>query len=250
MAPPLTEICVESLCRAVAADRGGADRIELCLDLSSGGVTPSAHVMRSVRRDVRIPIHVLIRPSSDHDVSSDADFEIMKREIAQAKELGMDGIVLGILEKSGQVDRKRTATLVKLADPLPVTFHRAFDSCPDLPAALEAVIESGAQRILTSGGKSRATDGLAALSRLVSSAGNRIAIMPGGGVRAANVQLILRATGAREIHTSLVVANSHHNRPSRSGRRPAEPDGADFEARVRRFVQVARSQSSDPVCRT
>lgn len=244
---PVLEICVESLSWAAASDRGGASRIELCSDLSSGGVTPSAQLMRDVRRGVRIPIHVLIRPSSDGDVASGSDFETMKREIAQAKELGMDGIVLGILENTGQVDRRRTEILVKLADPLPVTFHRAFDSCRDLPAALEAVIESGAQRLLTSGGKQRVTDGLATLSKLVSSAGNRIAIMPGGGVRAANVQRILRETGAREIHTSLVVANSHPDRSPSAARKSADRDGADFEARVRKFVQVAQATSSAAV---
>jgi copper homeostasis protein len=248
MAPPLIEICVESLSRAVAAERGGADRIELCADLASGGVTPNAELMREVRRRVRIPIHVLIRPSSKDDFCSDSELETMQREISLAKELGMDGVVLGVLEKTLQVDRKRTSTLVKLAEPLPVTFHRAFDLCSDLPSALEAVIKTGAQRILTSGGKARISDGLAAAAALVSAAQDRIAIMPGGGVRAGNVQRILQSTGAREIHTSLVVSESKGRQGSRRPGKRSERDAAEFEARVRKFVQVVQAGSPRAVC--
>ena len=199
------EICVESVERAVAAERGGADRIELCSDLISGGVTPSEHLMSAARRGVHIPIHVLIRPRAGDFVYSRAEFETMKREIQAAKDLGMDGIVVGLLDEYMQVDRERTSSLINLASPLPVTFHRAFDSCRDLTASLQAVIETGATRILTSEGKEQAANAPASLAELVARAGSRIAIMPGGGVRANNVERILRETGAQEIHTSLGV---------------------------------------------
>jgi copper homeostasis protein len=197
------EICVESLDCATAAERGGADRIELCRDLSSGGVTPDVELMQAVRRQVRIPIQVLIRPRPGDFSYSEHEFETMKRDIRVAKELGMDGIVLGLLDETLQVDRERTSILVELAHPLPVTFHRAFDSCKDLAASLEAIVETGARRILTSGGKERVTEGLATLRGLVASAGERIVIMPGGGIRGSDVQRILRETSAREIHSSL-----------------------------------------------
>jgi copper homeostasis protein len=147
----------------------------------------------------------------------------MKREIQAAKDLGMDGIVVGLLDEYMQVDRERTSSLIKQASPLPVTFHRAFDSCRDLTASLQAVIETGATRILTSGGKEDATKGIASLAELVARAGSRIAIMPGGGVRANNVERILRETRAQEIHTSLGVPATAGNAGSRD----------EFEVKVR-----------------
>lgn len=199
----LVEICVESVDHAVAAESGGADRIELCSDLSCGGVTPSQELMLATRQQVRIPIHAMIRPRSGNFSYSAHEFETMKHEIDVAKEIGLDGIVLGLLDKNMQVDHARTRALAQLAHPLPVTFHRAFDLCPDLTAALEAVIEAGTKRILTSGGKARALDGLVNLAHLITTAGDRIVIMPGGGIRLANVERTVRSTGAREIHTSL-----------------------------------------------
>ena len=201
----LIEICVETVAHAIAAENGGADRIELCSDLSSGGVTPNVALMQAAREQVRIPIYGMIRPRAGNFVYSDSDFETMKHEIQVAKEIGLDGVVLGLLDQTNamHVDRERTSALVQHAHPLPVTFHRAFDLCADLDDALEAVIATGAIRILTSGGKSQAADGLTNLEHLVTIAAGRIGIMPGGGVRVENAQTILRRTGAREIHSSL-----------------------------------------------
>jgi len=199
----LLEICVESVEYAAAAERAGADRIELCSDSPCGGVTPDATLMRAVRQRLWIPIHILIRPRSGDFCYSEHEFEIMKRDIAVAKEIGLSGIVLGVLDPSSRVDQERTRALVKWAHPLPVTFHRAFDKCADLTAATEAVVTAGAKRILTSGGAVCAVDALVTLTHLVALAGDRIVIMPGGGVRCANIERILRSTGAREIHTSL-----------------------------------------------
>ncbi|MGA7906692.1 MAG: copper homeostasis protein CutC [Candidatus Sulfotelmatobacter sp.] len=230
------EICVESVDHAGAAERGGADRIEFCSDLPSGGVTPNAALMRAVRRGIRVPVHVLIRPRSGDFVYSDSEFEAMKRDIEVAKDLGMDGIVVGLLDEAGQVDRKRTGILVNLAHPLPVTFHRAFDLSQDLHVSLGAVIQTGAVRILTSGGKARVTDGLSTLADLVAAAGDRIVIMPGGSIRASNVRRILQQTGAREVHTSLGTSREpgNHN--------PALPEAdrtlEEFEARVRKVRRL------------
>jgi len=201
----LIEICVETVAHAIAAQHGGADRIELCSDLSSGGITPSVALMRAAREQVRIPIVGMIRPRAGNFIYSDSEFETMKHEIQLAKEIGFDGVVLGLVDQTDamHVDRERTRALVHHAHPLPVTFHRAFDLCADLNDALESVIATGAMRILTSGGKSQAADGLANLEQLVTTAAGRIGIMPGGGVRVENAEPILRRTGAREIHSSL-----------------------------------------------
>ena len=246
---PLLEICVESAERAAAAERGGADRIELCSDLSSGGVTPNPTLMRAARRSVRVPIHVLIRPRLGDFVYSNSDFAAMKGDIQVAKEAGMDGIVLGLLDKTREVDRERTSVLIKLAHPLPVTFHRAFDRCRDLTAALQAVIETGAIRILTSGGKARGTDGISTLADLVAKAGDRIVIMPGGSIRASNVQHILRGTGAREIHSSLATSRDS-GKPEIHGavRRGVGDGSAEFEARVRKVRRLIEALSSDASC--
>jgi copper homeostasis protein len=201
------EICVESVDHAVAAERGGAHRIELCTDLASGGITPSAELMRTVRRQVRIPIHVLIRPRAGDFCYSGSELEIMRNDIRAAKQLGMDGVVLGILQKNGRVDVERTKALVKLAHPLPATFHRAFDASGDFDASLEEVIQTGASRILTSAGQTRATEGLQTLVRLVQKAGERILIMPCGGINSGNVVDIVKTTLAQEVHSSAGTSN-------------------------------------------
>jgi copper homeostasis protein len=243
----ILEICVESVNRAVAAEQGGADRIELCRDLYSGGVTPSAATMQAARRQVRIPIHVLIRPRSGDFLYSDREFESMKGDIGMAKEVGMDGIVLGLLDKNGQVDRERTRVLVKLAHPLPVTFHRAFDLCQDLNASLHAVMEAGATRLLTAGGKTGVSNGVSTLAGLIAAAGEHIVIMPGGGIRASNVERILCQTGAREIHTSLSTPHkptNHGSQFAEGTRRRRDRDAAEFEARVRKFRRLIESFSA------
>lgn len=208
------EICVESVDHAVAAERGGAHRIELCSDLSSGGITPSAGLMQTARRHVHVPIHALIRPRAGDFCYSDHEFEIMRNDIHAAKHFGINGVVLGILHNNGRVDVERTKTLVELARPLPVTFHRAFDASGNLETLLEDVIQTGASRILTSGGKPRATDALATLARLAQAASGRILLMPCGGINSKNVVRIVRTTFAHEFHTS--VGTSHPGSTSKA----------------------------------
>jgi copper homeostasis protein len=208
------EICVESVDHAVAAERGGAHRIELCCDLSSGGITPSAGLMQTARRHVNVPIHVLIRPRAGDFCYSDREFETMREDIHAAKQAGINGIVLGILQEDTRVDIERTKILVKFAHPLPVTFHRAFDLAKNQAVALEEVVQTGASRILTSGGEARATDALAILRYLAHAAKDRVLIMPCGGINSANIVRILQTTSAREIHTSL---GTSHSRSARNG---------------------------------
>ncbi|HLZ11238.1 MAG TPA: copper homeostasis protein CutC [Candidatus Acidoferrum sp.] len=200
---PLLEISVESLSSAIAAERGGAHRIELCEYLAVGGVTPSADLMRKTRAAVKLPIFAMIRPRDENFVYSASELSQMRRDIELAKSCKMDGIVLGILHNDNTIDVEQTLALVKIASPLPVTFHRAFDETPHLHAALEAVIQTGATRILTSGGKRTAADGAAALADLVALAASRIIILPGGGINAANFAHIIRITRAHEFHSGL-----------------------------------------------
>lgn len=199
----LLEITVEDLPAAEAAERGGADRIELCAELPAGGVTPPDSLIRAVRQAVRVPVFSMIRPRAGNFVYSAAEFDDMKAQTARARSLGMDGVVFGILDAAGGVDVPRTRDLVGLAGPLPVTFHRAFDETMDLALALEQAVAAGARRILTSGGRRSAAEGLDSIADLVRRAGERILIVPGGGIQAKNLERVVRETGAREFHSGL-----------------------------------------------
>lgn len=200
---PLLEISVESLASAIAAERGGAHRIELCSDLSIGGITPTAELMRNARAAVKVPIFAMTRPRGGNFVYSGSELAQMRRDIELAKSCKMDGLVLGILHANHTVDKERTRELVRIASPLPVTFHRAFDETPNVHAALEAIIQTGATRILTSGGKRSAQLGAAALADLVVAAADRIIILPGGGINTSNFAEVIRATRAHEFHSGL-----------------------------------------------
>lgn len=199
----LLEITVESLDTALAAERGGADRIELCADLIHGGLTPAVATMKKVHEELEIPLFPIIRPRAGNFVYSESEFTSMKRAISAARDLGVDGVVCGLLRADGGVDVERTAELVQWARPLEVTFHRAFDEAPDLLQALEDVIEAGATRVLTGGGATSAMQGAGVLQKLVKVAGKRIVIMPGGGLNASNIDRIMAETNAVEFHSGL-----------------------------------------------
>lgn len=198
----LVEICVDSVESATVAEAAGAGRIELCSALSEGGVTPSAGLIESVRRNIGIKVHVLIRPRGGDFLYSDNDFSVMRRDIDIAGEHGADGIVTGILNRDGTVDIERTAVLTEYASPMNVTFHRAFDLCRDPKKALEDIISAGAELILTSGQARTAIEGAGLIKTLVKEAGNRISIMPGGGIDEYNIALLAGTTGAAEYHLS------------------------------------------------
>jgi len=196
------EVCIDSVESAIAAERGGASRVELCSDLLEGGITPGAGLIASVRRHIAIDLFVMIRPRGGDFCYTGPEFEVMQEEIGQARRLGANGVVLGVLDEEGCVDLGRTRQLVDLAVTLPVTFHRAIDMTPDIMAALEAVIATGASRVLTSGGEPDASLGKGAIARLFEAAKGRISIMPGGGVSAENIAGLAEATGASEFHSS------------------------------------------------
>jgi copper homeostasis protein len=199
----LIEVCVDSIASALAAERGGAQRVELCSDLLEGGITPSLGLLEAVRSTISIALHSIIRPRGGDFCYSDEEFRIMQRDIEIAKRAGVEGVVVGVLEPSGRVDIFRTRQLVDIARPLSLTFHRAFDVSADLRRSLEAVCETGADRILTSGGEQDSLRGIETIAQLVSLAGERIKIMAGGGINARNVAQILERTRVREIHVGL-----------------------------------------------
>lgn len=202
----LFEAAVESLEGALAAERAGADRIELCVNLDSGGTTPSSTLIDVVVRDARIPVFVLVRPRAGDFVYTEQEIDSMTREISRAKSRGVAGIVTGALNPDGTVDMEHTRALVSAAGELPVTFHRAIDSTANLAEALEQVIDAGASRILTSGGAATAHEGAAAIASLVDHAGCRISIVAGGGIRDHNVRDVVRLTRATEIHSRFLDA--------------------------------------------
>lgn len=197
------EICVDSLSSAISAEKGGADRIELCDNLVVGGTTPSAAMVELARKYLTIGIHVLIRPRSGDFCYSPLEWEVMKRDIEIAKSLGVNGIVTGVLRPNGEIDVDMMKEILQLARPLTVTFHRAFDMTRDPLEALDTLISLGVERVLTSGQKSKAILGVDLIRQLVQRAQNQIIIMPGVGISAANVKDIIANTGVKEVHMSL-----------------------------------------------
>jgi len=194
------EICIDSVDSAIASQEAGADRVELCDNLIEGGTTPSYGTISSARNNISIGLNVIIRPRGGDFLYTDIEYDIMRRDIDICGECGVDGIVIGLLRPNGKVDVERTAMLIEFAHPLPVTFHRAFDVCVDPMKGLEDIIAAGACRILTSGQKDKAPDGVELIKQLVDKAKNRIIIMPGSGIDESNISWIAEATKAKEFH--------------------------------------------------
>lgn len=187
---------------ALIAAASGVDRIELCADFAEGGVTPSAGMLAFLKEAIAIPVFVMIRPRGGEFVYTTEELDVMKRDIGVLQSLGADGFVFGALTTDGEVDRTSCKALVKAAGASPCTFHRAFDVAADPKSALEAIVDLGFRRILTSGAANRAGEGLDAIARSVEQADNRLIVMPGGGLEARDVRRLLRQCELTEVHAS------------------------------------------------
>lgn len=196
------EICCFNIQSALIAQAAGAQRVEFCASPSEGGTTQSHGAIRSARENLHIQLYPIIRPRGGDFLFSALEFEIMMRDVTLCKQIGCDGVVIGMLHGDGTIDKKRSTRLIELAYPMGVTFHRAFDWSKDPHQALEDIIEIGCERILSSGQKQSALEGAGLLGELVQQAADRIIIMPGSGIRAKNILEIKEKTGAVEFHSS------------------------------------------------
>ncbi len=201
--PFIIEIATSDFLTTKSAVEGGADRIELCANLAEGGTTPSYGHIRQCREAFEVLIYPIIRPRGGDFLYNKEEFEIMLQDVKLCKELGCDGVVIGLLNSNGSIDIKRTAVLVEAAYPLGVTFHRAFDRCRDPFEAIEQLIGIGCERILTSGQKPAAPEAIEVIAQLNKTADERIIIMPGSGVRKENIKMLAEQTGCVEFHSSL-----------------------------------------------
>lgn len=199
----IIEIATSDFVTTQSAVNGGADRIELCANLAEGGTTPSFGTIKQCRASFSVSLYPIIRPRGGDFLYTGDEFEIMLQDVKLCKQLGCDGIVIGLLNSNGTIDVKRTSALIDAAYPLGVTFHRAFDRCIDPFVALEQLIEIGCERILTSGQKPSVVDGVDLVAELNKKAGERIIIMPGSGVRKENIKMLAAKTGCTEFHSSL-----------------------------------------------
>jgi len=228
----LLEVCLEGIDSALAAQDGGAQRIELCAGLVEGGTTPGRGLMSLARARLKLAIHAIIRPRGGDSCYSEAEFSVMQEDIRCARELGMDGVVIGVLNPDGQIDTARTAALVELARPLSVTFHRAFDHTPDPFAALEDLAAAGVDCVLTSGQAATALEGLALITRLQQAAAGRLQVMPGAGIDIHNAAEIIRRSGVRQIH---IGGGAADRIPEQAQiRNPAVPLSASDQGFIRR----------------
>ncbi len=219
----ILEVCVDTFEGARAAIAGGAARIELCASLSEGGLTPSAGLMRAAG-DLNVPCYAMIRPRSGLFKFSEAEIEIMLSDIQTARQARLAGVVLGVQDKSGGLDKDVLARLVDAAGDLGTTLHRVVDVVPDPLEALDIAIELGFERVLTSGAQPFAPDGVGLIKQMAERASQRIKVMPGCGITAENVAGVIAATGATEIHAACI--------------RPAAgyPAFSDFDPPGGRFV--------------
>jgi len=241
---------VDSVASSLAAERGGAHRLELCDALFDGGTTPSAGMIAACKAVVSIPVFVMIRPRGGGFVYSDEERDVMRRDVVVARELGADGIVIGGLRHDGTVDVALVRLLVDVAHALPVTFHRAFDFTSDFEASLESLIDAGVQRVLTSGGAPTAAEGATVIASLVRQAGSRSIVIAGGGIREENVRSVVSLCGVKEVHVRLTRLTGGEGVPAQGALRIRKPlpdvDTAweeTDEQRVRSFVGAVATLS-------
>ncbi len=199
---------------AIIAQQNGADRVELCDGIEVGGITPNAEIVKQAREVLSIDLYVMIRPRGGNFVYSEKEFQQMQMTVLILKRLKVDGFVFGILNEDNSINLEQNKTLVELAQPFPSTFHRAFDEVENAFESLEQIIDCGFKTILTSGQKPNVTEGVNRLSELVKAANNRIIIMPGGGLRSSNIEIIQQNTKAVFYHSSAIIDRSETANPN------------------------------------
>lgn len=233
------EVCAFSVQSVINAHKAGAYRVELCSNYPEGGTTPSAGMIELARKSSSIKINVLIRPRGGDFLYSGLEFETIIKDITIAKQLGADGIVTGILDSGGKIDKEKMKEVIKTSAPLPVTFHRAFDCSSDPFEAMESLIELGAARILSSGTKATASEGKELLAMLVENARGRIIIMPGSGIDSSNIKDIARTVKAGEYHLSgKSIITSRMNYVNNEINFSSFPSGGYIESDEYRIKQV------------
>jgi copper homeostasis protein len=251
----LLEVTVESVAGARAALAGGAGRLELCTGLAQGGLTPSAGLLAEVSEAVSLPLFVLIRPRPGDFLYDAGDLAVMRRDIVESARHGADGVVIGALDGSGAVDRVMVRALIEAARPMAVTFHRAVDVARDLDEALDALLDLGVERVLSSGQARTAEEGIPVLARMVRKDPARLTVIAAGGVRAANARRIVAETGVREIHSSAAVPRSvmHPGREGITLGRAGDEGGLDGQetdaAMVAAIVAQLRDQGAQRTSR-
>lgn len=227
------EVVVYNIDSALKAQEGGADRIELCDSAGDGGNTPSYGVVAALRQHITLDIYAMVRPRGGDFLYSNYEFFAMQHDILQFQKLSVDGVVFGILNPDGTIDKKRCKSLIDLARPLKVTIHRAFDMTRDPFEALEDCIEVGFDRILTSGQKTKAIEAVDLIAALVKKANGRISIMPGSGVNEGNVVELVSKTGVQEIHFSAsTVKDSEMQFQNRTIAGLGSEPGAEYRLRT------------------
>ncbi len=245
----LLEICCYSVQSAINAEIAGADRIELCAGVHEGGTTPSAACIKQTIELVKIPVHVIIRPRGADFCYSDLEFDCMLKDIEHCKEMGVQGIVSGVLLADGEIDCVRTKQLLEASDSINFTFHRAFDMVKDQMKALDELIELGVDRILTSGGEQVALKGSETIKILIEKAADRLVVMPGSGISEENIDLLRTKTKAKEFHCSAKVLKKgkmqYKNPQIAMGGEESVPEFEFFEAdcnKIRKIVSILKAE--------
>ncbi len=249
---PILEVCAGSLASALIAEESGAFRVELCDNLYEGGTTPSIGTIELARLKLTIKLHVIIRPRGGDFLYSDLEYGIIKRDVETCRNTGVDGVVIGFLTADGKIDQERTREMVAIARPMAVTFHRAFDMAKDPFEALEALLQTGVDRVLTSGQKNQAPDGADLIAKLIRKSAGRMIIMPGGGLNEDNIGEFAKKVKATEYHATLrhqvESGMSYRREDVFMGGLPAIPEYSILEAdpiRVSRMVeQLSKLNSS------
>jgi copper homeostasis protein len=245
----LLECCVNSAVSAIEAQKGGADRVELCENMLEGGCTPSSGTIKLARQHLHIGLFVMIRPRGADFCYSTEEFEVMKHDVQMTKDLGADGVVFGILKPDGTIDKERMAKLAELARPMGITCHRAFDMTRDPFEALNDLINLGIDRILTSGQRDSALLGAPLIQELIAKAQDKIILMPGHGIKEYNLEQVIRETGAKEFHLYLTKNMKTTMQFIRENVKMGKPDLSEYDTTVvdRERIAEARKTISDYV---